>query len=75
MRFPGLIMVLAVCGVILSRRPWVKILCMGYLAIIAIWNIVGIIRGELPLAALTLPVLLVLLGMYVYGVHKKFEKW
>ncbi len=63
----------AVCAVIVSDRPWVKILCALYLAYFAISVFVEILRGRWEPALLIVPVLLVLLGVYVHGVHHMFD--
>ena len=66
-------MCMVVCGAIMSSRPWVKILCTAYLAIVGVWIIVDVIRGESESSALFLPALFVLFGMYVHGVHHMFD--
>lgn len=63
----------AVCGVIMSERPWVKIISTLCLAFYAIVVVVEIVRGEWEPSLLFVPVMLVLLGMYVHGVHHMFD--
>ena len=63
----------AVCGAIMSDRPWVKLISVLYLAYFAIAVVVEIVRGKWEPALLVMPLLLVLLGMYVYDVHHMFD--
>jgi hypothetical protein len=63
----------AVCGVIMSDSPWIKVVSTIYLAYYAIAVIVEIVRGRWDASLVIVPVLLILLGMYVHGVNRMFD--
>ena len=64
---------LAIVGVIMSDRPWIKILSAVYLVVYGIGVAVQVVRGQWNPALLIVPLLLALLGMYVYGVEHMFD--
>ena len=68
-----LLLCAAVCGAIMSDRPWVKTISTLYLAYFAIAVVVEIVQGRWEPSLLIVPVLLVLLGMYAHGVHHMFD--
>ena len=67
------LLALAVCGMIMSDTPWIKIVCTLYLVLYAIGIVVEIVRGRWEPTLLLVPALLVLLGMYAHGVHRMFD--
>ena len=58
----------AVVGIIMSDRPWVKVLSALYLAVYGIGVVVQVIREQWNPVSLVVPLLIVLFGMYVHGV-------
>ena len=64
---------LAVVGVIMSDRPWVKVLSALYLAAYGIGVVVQVVREQWNPGFLIVPLLLVLLGMYVHSVEHMFD--
>jgi hypothetical protein len=51
----------------------VKITCTAILAFIAAWLVINVILGKAEPATLIMPAVLVLLAMYIHGVHNMFD--
>lgn len=66
-------MCLAVVGVFIAERRWVRILSGLYLFVCGIAVVVQVIRDRWNPACLLVPSLLVLLGMYVHSVEHIFD--
>ena len=64
---------LAVVGLLMSDRLWVKILSALYLGVYGIGVIIEVVRGEWRSALLIVPGLLFLLGVYVHSVEHMFD--
>ena len=61
---------LAVCVAIFTRRRWVRVLCTAYLALATTWLAIDVARGRVGPAALALPAILLVFGLYVHGVYR-----
>ncbi len=64
---------LAVVGLIMSERRWVKILSGLYFSLCAIGIVIEVVRGHSPPSYLIVPLLLLLLAMYVHSVEHMFD--
>ncbi len=71
---PGLLLA-AVLGLFLAERLWVRILCGVVLAVYAVVIGVGVATGEMPPAALSVPILLATLAIFVSIVVKSYGKY
>ena len=64
---------LAVVGLFMSERRWVRILCVLFLALYGITIIVEVVTGRWDPAMLLVPGLLFFLGVYVQKVQHMFD--
>jgi hypothetical protein len=69
------LMVLAIIGLILSERLWVRLLCAAYLGIYVIALGISFATGEGRLDDLMIPSILLVFGLFVWSVKKGYGKY
>jgi len=69
------LLALAVIGIVLLERLWLRIVCAAFVALYCGVTIARIVLGSMPPAALLLPAALGLLALFVAGVKKTYGKW
>jgi len=69
------LMALAIIGLILSERLWLRLLCAGYLGIYVIALGISFATGEGRLDDLMIPSLLLVFGLVVRSVKKAYGKY
>ena len=60
---------LAMIGIIMSSKLWLRLICFCYLAIYFIGTLFTVITGKYGAEALLMPVLITVFGYYVYYIQ------
>ena len=69
------LMALAIIGLILSERLWLRIVCGAYVGLYAAVVAYSIAFGGAPVRVLAVPATFALLALFVASVKKTYSKW
>ncbi|MDP6634869.1 MAG: hypothetical protein QGG42_08235 [Phycisphaerae bacterium] len=72
-RWPGGVYVLAVIGLVLSERAWVRVLCAVVLALGIIWMVYQVMTEEWNPIFLITPLVLLGVGLCAHGIQHMFD--